>query len=351
MEQNITQRFKTVMIPYFMLMLFYALIEISRASLFGYGDASIAYSALVNTVYGSGIIPFDGGILDKLKLVMSYKAQPQTGVDLILPSNCHLWFLPAMFTAFSVFTILVRISKRSHLLKIVSVLFLVLFASIEVIIPGICQLPLGLGRGALGAAFMLFGFWLKDYKLFENKSKVYYLVTNLIAVLLFAGALRLGSDGSALVRSVYGPYGILSVFATFVGGVSGIWFAFSICMGIEKLRFERIKKLLSYMGKNVMTVYAWHMAFKFLFDAVYILLIKSSDLSLLDEYKMGLMPENSMWFMLFEAIAVIVICLLWSKMIYIVKHLKKQDKKVNQTSGYKKILRSFKYDGHINALW
>ena len=170
---------------------------------------------------------------------------------------------------------------------------------------------------------MLFGFWIRDYKLLEDKSKTYYLITNLLAGVLFIVALMSGSDGSALVRSVYGQYGLLSVFMTFVGGVSGIWIIFSLCKGIEKLSFEGIKNLLSYIGKNIMTVYAWHMSFKFLFDVVYIMLIKSSVLSLLDEYKMGLMPENSMLFMLFEAIAVIVICLLWSKIIYKVKQLKK----------------------------
>ena len=321
--QNISQRFRSVMLPYFMLMLFYTLIEIARANLFGYGDTKVAYPSLANAVYGSGIIPFSGGILDKLKLVMSYKAQPQTGVDLILPTNCHLWFLPAMFTAYTIFCLLVNVTKRNHFLKLLSVLFLILFTSIEVILPGTCQLPFGLGRGAIGAAFMLLGFWIKDYKLFENKSKVFYLATNLLAVLLFIGALSVDSDGSALVRSVYGPHGILSVFATFIGGVAGIWLVFSVCMIIEKLPIERIKKALSYIGRNVMTVYAWHMAFKFLLDAVYICFIKKSDFSLLDEYKMGLMPENSMGFMIFEATAVIVLCLLWSKIICRVKYVKK----------------------------
>ena len=62
-----------------------------------------------------------------------------------------------------------------------------------------------------------------------------------------------------------------------------------------------------------MTIYAWHMAVKFLLDAVYVCLIKASDFSMLDEYKMGLMPQTSMYFMLFEAIAVISICLLFPK--------------------------------------
>ena len=311
-RQNIILRFKSIMLPYFLLMLFYTLIEMLRANLFGYGNAQIAFPALVNTIYGSGIVPF-GGIFDKLKVIMSYKAQPQTGVDLILPTNCHLWFLPAMFTAYMIFSSLVKFVRRNHLLKALVVFCLVLFASAEVVFPKLCQMPFGLGRGAIGAAFMLFGFWIKDYKLIENKSKRYYILTNLLAIALFIGALYFGSNGSALVRSVYGPYGAFSVFATFIGGVAGIWLIFSLCKTIEKLPVERLKKLMSYTGRNVMTVYGWHMAVKFLFDAVYICLIKASDFSMLDEYKMGLIPQNSMYFMFFEAIATIVICLLCSK--------------------------------------
>lgn len=311
--ENIIIRFKSIMLPYFLLMLFYTLVEMLRAKLFGYGDARVAYPALINTVYGSGIIPLNGGIFDYLKEIMSYKAQPQTGVDLILPANCHLWFLPAMFTAYLIFSSVVKFVRKNHLSKILVVICLILFASVEVVFMQTYQLPFGLGRGAIGAAFMLFGFWIKEYKLLENKSKRYYIITNILALVIFVGALYSGSDGSALVRSIYGPHGVLSVFATFVGGVAGIWLIMSLCMIIEKLPTKQIKKLLSYTGRNVMTVYSWHMAVKFLFDAVYICLIKASDFSMLDEYKMGLMPQNSMCFMLFEAIAVISICLLFPK--------------------------------------
>ena len=312
-KQGVVLRFKSVMLPYFLLMLLYILIEIFRAELFGYGDKSVAFPALANTFYGSGIIPFDG-VFDELKVIMSYKAQPQTGVDLILPSNCHLWFLPAMFSAYMLFSLLVKSLQKNHLLKALAVFCLVLFASAEVVFPEFCQLPFGLGRGSIGAAFMLFGFWIKDYKLIENKSRKYYILTNIFAFVLFIGALLSGSNGSALIRSIYGPYGILSVFITFIGGSAGVWILLSLCKLIEKIPAERLKKLLSYTGRNVMVIYSLHMAVKFLFDAIYICLIKSSDFSLLDEYKMGLMPQSSMYFMLFEAAAIIIICLLFGKL-------------------------------------
>lgn len=322
--QNIAVRFKSIMIPYFLFMLFYTVIEILRAYLFSYGDASIAFPSLVNSVYGSGVLPFEGGVFDSLKNIMSYKAQPQSGVDLILPSNCHLWFLPAMFTAYAIFVLLVKVVRRNHVLKIVVLCLLIALAALEVVFARLWQLPFGLGRGAIGAAFMLFGFWLKDYKLLHDRSKAYFAVTNCVALLLFVGALLLGSNGSLFVRSVYGPYGALSVLITFIGGSAGIWLLLSLCRLLEKLPLSSPKKCLSYIGKNVMTVYVWHMAVKFLLDAVYLCVFKSSDFSLLDEYKMGLMPQSSLWFMLFEAVAVIAICVSFS----IIKDKCKNSKKL-----------------------
>lgn len=307
--QNIRLRFKTILIPFVLLMLFYTALEVARAYLFGYGDISIALPSLANTLYGSGIMPFEGGIFQELREIMSYKAQPPTGVDLILPSNCHLWFLPAMFSAYSLFVLAVGPLRRRHGAKVVVVGGLLLVATAEAVWTPLLQLPLGLGRGALGAAFMLVGFWIKAYGLLEGRSKAYYAVTNLAALGLFVPALLLGSGGGALVRSVYGPHGAWSVLITFVGGVAGVWLLLSLCKAAERLPLERLKGTLSYIGQNGMTVYAWHMAVKFLLDAVYICLIKSSDFSLLDEFKMGLMPQTSLWFMLFEAVAVLAVCL------------------------------------------
>ena len=321
--QNIVLRFKSIMLPFFLLMIFYTLIEMLRAPLFGYGDVRVAYSSLVNTFYGSGYLPFNGDAVDSLRSIMSYKTQEQTGIDMILPTNCHLWFLPAMFTAYTIFSLLVKFTKKNHLSKPIILFCLVLFASSEAVFPQLCQLPFGIGRGAIGAAFMLFGFWIKDYKLLENKSTGYQVLTNIIALIVYITMLLLGSDGSAFVRSYYGPYGVLSVFATFIGGSCGIWLLLSLCRLIERLPVKRVKQLLSYTGRNVMTVYLWHMAVKFLLDAVYICLVKASDHSMLDMYKMGLMPQNSLYFMIFEAIAVIGICLLFSKIINKQKSIEK----------------------------
>jgi hypothetical protein len=158
-----------------------------------------------------------------------------------------------MFTGYLLFTALVKAGRRNLLSKAAILCCLVLIASAEVVFPRLCQLPFGLGRGAIGAGFMLWGFWIRDYKLLENRSGRYYILTNLMALVLFLGALRMGSDGSALVRSYYGPYGAASVLATFIGGAAGVWLLFSFCMIVEKLPAPPVKKLLSYTGRNVMS--------------------------------------------------------------------------------------------------
>lgn len=312
-SKSIFQRFKTVLIPFFIYMVFYTAIEVARAYVFDYGTWKIMFPSLANLVYGSGIIPFDFKVTAFLKEIMSYKAQVSVGVDLILPTNCHLWFLPAMFVAYSLFVLIVDKTKESNLIKVVSVIVLTFIASIEVIFPRTCQLPFGFGRGALGAVFMLVGFWIKEYKIFEKNSVLFHLITCLVSGALFVGALILESNGGVLVRSYYGPYGVFSLILTLVGGAAGAYLIFELSRVIERLPFGSIKKFLSFSGKNVMTVYALHMAVKTVLDIFYVKVINSN--AVLDEFMMGLMPESAWLYMVFEAIICIAICLIIAKLI------------------------------------
>lgn len=319
-KQSVIQRFKTVLVPFWAYMALYAVIEILRAYIFGYGTWTILFPSLSNAIYGSGIIPINSQLTMSIKEIMSYKAQVDIGVDVILPSNCHLWFLPAMFVAYVLFVLLVEPTNANHALKGVALLALLFLSSIEVIFPTVCQLPYGFGRGALGAAFMLVGFWLKQYKVFK-KPLGFQVVIGIICALLFACALIFGSNGSVLVRSYYGPYGVLSVLLTFVGGLSSAYLVLMLCLGIDKIPLEKIKKFLSFSGRNVMTVYALHMAIKTVFDVFYVCVL-SGGKAVLDEYKMGLMPQTAWAYMLFEAVAVIAICLLVARLLIYLKNKK-----------------------------
>ena len=166
---------------------------------------------------------------------------------------------------------------------------------------------------------MLVGYWLKDMEIFEKKSKLFHLLLCAVSVVVFVVALCLGSDGSSLVRSYYGPYGIWSVFLTFVGGVGGAILVLQLCKLIEKIPFTKLKNLLSFAGQNVMVLYVVHMVIKFLLDALYICVIHKGNANLLDEYKMGLLPQNSLVFMLIEEVVIVATCLLIAKLFKAVK--------------------------------
>ena len=313
-KESVFLRFKTVMIPFWIFMLLYTAVEVVRAYVFRYGNYGIAFASLANTVYGSGMIPFENGIASYLKEIMSYKAQPIHGVDVILPANCHLWFLPAAFTGYVMFVSLVERTNKNNWIKVICIAGLLAIASIEVVFPTVCQLPYGIGRGGIAAAFMLVGYWLKDKKILERKTVKFNVLVCIVAVALYIGALCLGSDGSSMVRSYYGPYGAASVCITFVGGTCGAVLLLQMCRLLDKLPYKRIKKFLSFMGKNVMVFYVLHMFVKFIFDAIYIYLLHSGRDILLDEYKMALLPETSAVYMIFEIVAIIAVCFTVAKL-------------------------------------
>lgn len=312
LREDAALRFRAVLLPFWKFMAFYTVVEMLRAPLFGYGSAEIAFPSLTMLIYGSGILPLETGATGILKGIMSYKAQPVGGVDVILPTSCHLWFLPAMFTGYVMFAAIAAWTRKNLWRKLVSVVALLLLASVEVVFPEVRQLPYGIGRGALGAAFMLVGFWLRDSGA-EQFSRGRRAAVIAAAAAVYIGALCLKLDGSSMVRSVYGPYGALGIPVTFLGCAAGAWLLIELCRGIEKLPLTGLKRFLSFAGRNVMTVYSLHMAVKFLLDVFYVSVLHGGDGALLDEYKMGLLPGQSFWYMLLEVAVIIAVCLLLAK--------------------------------------
>lgn len=323
LKESITLRFKTIMLPFVIYMFVYALVEVLRANIFGYGNYKVLLVSLMNFIYGSGIIPFSGRFTGYLRSIMDYKMQPSTGVDLILPSNCHLWFLPATFTGFVLFATILHFANNKNWVKFIFLIPLLFVSCLEVLFPSLNQLPFAIGRGAIGACFMLVGNILKESSFFEKTSKISKLLIFVLCLSIYLVALYYGSDGSSMVRSYYGPYGLLSVLLTFIGGISGAILLLQVCRFIEKLPFTRIKNMLSFMGKNVITFYVLHMLVKFLLDVFYVFVINSGDKILLDEYKMGLLPQNSLIFMIFEVMVIIVVCLIVAKLKNYLKNFKK----------------------------
>ncbi len=66
----------------------------------------------------------------------------------------------------------------------------------------------------------------------------------------------------------YGPYGVLSVLLTFVGGAGSVLFILMLCQLLEKSPLRVVKKVLADIGNQSMDIYLWHFLIVFVLDAV-----------------------------------------------------------------------------------
>ncbi|MFI3287019.1 MAG: hypothetical protein R3Y61_00930 [Rikenellaceae bacterium] len=97
LKQITTTLFKKILLPFWGLMVVYAIIELVRAPYIGYGEPDIIRPT-INAIYGSCILPNPSGIFDALQSIRTYNSIPGS-IVLISPTCCHLWFLPAFFSA------------------------------------------------------------------------------------------------------------------------------------------------------------------------------------------------------------------------------------------------------------
>ena len=164
---------KRLLPPFWVAMLVYTALELIRGPLVGYGDTSLAIPGLVNTIYGSGKFPVIGPFTERLVEIMSFKQQfdPKT-VEAILPLNCHLWYLTAFYSGCAVFFCCKKLNKRNSLAMDGLMIVVLLFLTAIEVMPHMCQLPYGLGRGFLCAAYMLVGSRIKSMLAEENKMKI-----------------------------------------------------------------------------------------------------------------------------------------------------------------------------------
>lgn len=293
-KQTVSRYIKKLMVPFWLMMLFVIPLEMIRATVLDYGDSSIAVPALLNTVYGTALIPDFGDFGDYLKHILSYKDQSQKYVDAILPMNCHLWFLPAMFCAQIIALIAVRTSKKFHVSFWIPILFLLSLVEYINFVP---PLPYCLSRGFLGAAYMLVGMQFVKLKIFE--------ATNILFVaLLFLGSCaityiadRFGAINVLWISNYYGPNGIYSAILAFLAGVCSSYIVLKCCCLFEYLTFALapIKRLLSLISVHSITVYMWHLV---VFNIIYAIYIWVTDENIhLDEYKMNLISQDHALFL------------------------------------------------------
>lgn len=266
------KKLKRLMVPFWIAMAVSALLEAVRAPFIGYGSAKAAIPVIANLIYGSGLFPNFGNLGKLLMEIPPYTYNTKYMIDIVMPTNCQLWALPVMFTGYMMFYLYRKLVKRENAFTdIAAIVVLLLLASVETV-PGIFQLPFGIGRGFVCAAFMIVGFRFREHGILEDINVPRTIVIMLISLASVIGSILLGSDMSGMVISAYGPYGVLSVVLTFICGLGSAYVVFMICNYITLLPVKPVKDVLAVVGRNTMEIFLWHFTVFFVFDAIFILI-------------------------------------------------------------------------------
>lgn len=258
---------KRLLPPFWIAMLVYIGLELFRGPMVGYGDTSLVIPGLANTIYGSSKFPVIGPFTERLVEIMSFKQQfdPKT-VEAILPLTCHLWYLTAFYSGCAVFFCCKKFNKKNSLVMDgLMIVVLLLLTSIEVL-PHMFQLPYGLGRGFLCAAYMIVGSRIKS--VLEEESITKIALSVIVSAIAVAICFNLGSNCGAMVGSYYGPHGIASVFLTFICGVGASYLAYMFCRLIYTMNIKSLNSILAMIGTNTLSIYLWHMAIYFVGDCI-----------------------------------------------------------------------------------
>lgn len=270
-KEFFVKKLKRLMVPFWLVMAMSVLLEIVRAPFIGYGTVREVIPILANLLYGSGLFPNCGKLGQLLINSTPFTYNSRYMIDIIMPTNCHAWTLPAMFAGYMIFYCYRKIVKKKSILSdAAAIAVMLLLASIETI-PGIFQLPFGIGRGFFCAALMIVGFRFKEHNSFEDTNKTRIIIALIVCAAVTVICVLLGSFGTDLVISNYGPYGVLSVILTFISGLCSSYAVIMICRFIHSLSIKPLNSILAVAGRNTMEIYLWHFAVFFVFDAIFIL--------------------------------------------------------------------------------
>ena len=265
---------KAVLVPYWTACAVYSIIDVIRAYAFGYSNWLIIFPGLGSLVYGSSYnIPVIGefGKFIKESYINGNLNTPWL-MNIMTPLNCHLWFLPVLFSGSIIFAIIMRYRKWGPLTDFLLIVVLILTGAIE-LIPGMIQLPYGIVRGFVAAAYILIGRILKERDIFNKGSVMQKTCTSIAAAAI---GIFLGTKGymnGTWNMSYYGDGGVVGLYISFIAGLLLVYAGVMLCKMIWCSPFEKLKYVLGVIGRNTLPTYLWHFVIYFLADlfAVYVI--------------------------------------------------------------------------------
>jgi fucose 4-O-acetylase-like acetyltransferase len=177
-------------------------------------------------------------------------------------SNDPVWFLTAMCTASVIFYAIVDKCLKNK--KQCGYIFAVLLAAAAAMSFFPILLPWSIDSAPLFALFMVTGALLGRAEFFEKKHTVVFWMFTAGATVLSV-LLRLWNGKTNLSVRVYGEHGVFSLLCVAVIGIAGsvllIWISKCLC------RIGFLQKVLTYVGRNTLSIMALHMAIFQIIDA------------------------------------------------------------------------------------
>lgn len=238
-KENVLRRVKGIIVPYFIYNIIIVVINIVLGKI---GNIKLLLETIEGILYSRYCYyPID------------YMGENRYFLRI---GNSPLWFLTAMFISSCIFYILVEcINERRINLYIWSIVLIVLTIMLKQL-P--ILLPWSIDTAFLGALFMLIGYYGKNIFIKEMKWK-----ESLIVLLIYLTC-SYYNDGINISIRQYGNYGIISVIAVCIVGMSGSFLC--ICFSRMMDFIPVIRNIFTYIGKNTIMLLALHVTIFTIFD-------------------------------------------------------------------------------------
>lgn len=153
-----------------------------------------------------------------------------------------IWFLLAIFWSNIIFCIIMNIKSKQYIFYIIAILSFFAY-----ILGQIIWLPTNIDIGIFAIIYMYIGNMAKKNNKLNKKNSI---LSNIIMILIWI--VEIISDGVNMVIRYY-PLYIISI----LGSVFGSYFIIKFCDNV--IKNNNIKKFLSYIGKNSLTILCFHL--------------------------------------------------------------------------------------------
>ena len=224
MQSIVVKNFKQLLIPYFFFAVFTYLFAVLTNPKPDLTPGGIAWQ-LFGILYGSGS-------------------------DGMLGFNVVLWFLPCLFITRLTFALITRRVTQTKILGLILLLFGTIGYTLSILTPWI-KLPFGLEIALTGIVFFGLGYLWKTRKYALAALRPYRLFIALLAIGItyFAATANYHIGGNQIDLRANRYNNVFLFYTASLGGILALTMISQLI---------RANKVLEYIGRNSMVIFAWH---------------------------------------------------------------------------------------------